>query len=331
MALPNVGVVSTQDLTTLFTAVDTAFNHFKFDEETVADKFSYVSTQRGRLTVLPFSSPAGREEIWPLGTDRKKMDPQIFEATVTNDRIAPPDEQVFQATLDWDRYQILSGNLAKFTSRAKRIWDRQLASMIIANPLSYDGVSVFNTAHPVNPVAPALGTYSNDLTGTDLDEAGLTSAIQAMAQVRWLDGNIIAMPMTDMYVVTGSKALELKARKLIWGTLTPQAGTAANTSVAASNVMPGMKGMIKDVIYLPELIDPTDVTNSSKRWYLVNASDVGFRPFVVNIVHWPLFHFIGLSPNDYTRVRLGAVSYGWEANGGVAPGAPQMVVRATTP
>lgn len=331
MALPNVGVVSTQDLSTLFTAVDTAFNKFSFDEETIADKIAFVGTQRGRIVQFPFSSPAGREEVWPLGIDRKKADPQIFEATVTNERYAPPDEQVFQATMDWDRYQILSSNLSKFTSRSKRVWDRLLAGMMIANPLSYDGVTLFNTAHPDNPVIPALGTYSNDLTNTDLDEAGLTSAIQSMAQVRWLDGNVIGMPMTDMYVVTGSKALELKARKLIWGTLTPQIGTSAGTSVAASNVMPGMKGMIKDVVYLPELIDPTDVATSSKRWYLVNASDAGFRPLIVNVVHWPLFHYIGLSPNDYTRVRLGAVSYGWEANGGVAPGAPQMIVRATLP
>ena len=331
MASPNVGVVSTQDLTTLFTAVDTAFNHFRFDEELVADKVAFISTQKGKIVQLPFSSPAGREEIWPLGTDRKKLDPQIFEAIVTNNRIAPGDEEVFQATLDWDRYQILAGNMGRWISRAKRIWDRQLAAMMIANPLSYDGVTLFNTAHPTNPNAPALGTYSNDLAATNLDEAGLSSAIQEMAQIRWLDGNVISMPTTDVYVVTGNKSLELAARKLLFGTLTPQFGPAANTSVAASNVMVGMKGMIKDVIYLPELIDSTDIATSSKRWYLVNASDVGFRPFIVNVVHWPLFHYIGLSPNDYTRVSRGAVSYGWEANGGVGPGAPQMVIRCTTP
>lgn len=331
MALPNVGVVSTQDLSTLFTVVDTAFNQFKFDESLVADKIAFVGTQKGRIAQFPFSSPAGKEEIWPLGAERKKMDPQIFEAQVTNDRIAPQDEQVYQATLDWDQYKVISGNLSKFTSRAKRVWDRQLAAMMIANPLSYDGVSLFNTAHPTNPVAPALGTYSNDLTNTDLDEVGLMNAIQSMAQVRWLDGNVISMSMSDMYVVTGSKALELKARKLLFGTLTPQFGPAANTSVAASNVLIGMNGMIKDVVYLPELIDSNDVATSSKRWYLVNASDAGFRPLIVNVVHWPLLHYTGLSPNDYTRVCLGAVSYGWEANGGVAPGAPQMIIRATLP
>jgi hypothetical protein len=202
--------------------------------------------------------------------------------------------------------------------------------MILANPSGYDGVSLFNTLHPANPNDLALGTYSNDLAATDLDEAGLTSAIQAMSQMKWLDGQILAMPMEDTYILTGSKALELKARKLIFGTLTPQAGTAAGTSVAASNVLGGMKGMVKDVVYLPELFDPADPT-TLKKWYLVNASQPAFRPFIVNVVHWPLFHYSGLSPNDYIRVSRGAVSYGYEANGGVAPGAPQMVVRATAP
>lgn len=330
MALPNVGVVSTQDLTAAFTAVETAFNQFRFDESLVADKVAFISSGKGKVVQHMLSYGGGKEEIWPLGTDRKTHSPLVYQCTVTNERIAPPDTEVYMATLDWDRYNILSGDLGKFTSRAKRVWDRQLAEMIKANPVGYDGVSLFNTAHPANPNAPALGTYSNDLAATDLDESGLTSAIQAMAQMKWLDGNLMSMDMEDMYILTGSKALELKARKLIFGTLTPQAGTAAGTSVAASNVFGGMKGAVKDVVYLPELIDPA-VAATSKRWYLVNGSQPSFRPFIVNVVHWPLFHYSGMSPNDYIRVQKGAVSYGFEANGGVGPGAPQMVIRATAP
>ena len=327
MSLP-VGVVTTQDLASAFTAVETAFNQFKFDESLIADKVAFVSNGKGKVVEHPLSFDDGMEEDWPLGTDRKKISPPI--CTVINERIAPPDIEVYMTTLDWDRYQILSGDLALLTSRAKRIWDRQLAEMIKDNPVGYDGVSLFNTAHPANPNDLALGTYSNDITGADLDEAGLTAALTAMEQMKWLDGQILAMPMKDTYILTGSKALELKARKLIFGTLTPQADTAAGTSVAASNVVPGLSGIVRDVVCLPELIDPT-VTATQKRWYLVNASQLGFRPFIVNVVDWPLFHYSGLSPNDYIRVERGAVSYGYEANGGVAPGAPQMVVRATAP
>lgn len=329
MSLP-VGVVTTQDLTAAFTAVETAFNQFKFDETLIASKVAFISNGKGKKVQHMLSYSGGMEEDWPLGTDRKKISPLIYQCEVTNERIAPPDTEVYMATLDWDRYQILSGDLAKFTSRSKRIWDRRLAKMIKDNPVGYDGVSLFNALHPANPNDLALGTYSNDITGADLDEAGLTAALTAMEQMKWLDGNLMALPKEDLVLLVPNAQLELKARKLIFGTLTPQAGTAAGTSVAASNVVPGLSGIVRDVVCLPELIDPA-VAATQKRWYLVNASQVAFRPFIVNVVHWPLFHYSGMSPNDYVRVVRGAVSYGYEANGGVAPGVPQTVIRATAP
>lgn len=40
--------------------------------------------------------------------------------------------------------------------------------------LGYDGVSFFNSAHPVHPLIPALGTYANDFTGSSQAGSGLT-------------------------------------------------------------------------------------------------------------------------------------------------------------
>jgi len=44
---------------------------------------------------------------------------------------------------------------------------RLLAQVILygGTLIGYDGVSFFNTAHPVHPLIPALGTYANDFTG----------------------------------------------------------------------------------------------------------------------------------------------------------------------
>lgn len=330
MALPNVGVVSTQDLTALFTAVDTQLNQFKFDETTVAEKIALVTQRPGRVVEHAFSATTSLPEVWPLGADREVHDPQVFKASVTNERVAPKDIKTYMATMDWDCYGVLSNELGKFVSRSKRIWDIMLARMMLSNPVGYDGSQLFSTTHPANPNDPGLGIYSNDLPATDLDEAGLAAALNVFYQMKWLDGGLLNMPMDELYLVVPNAQLELKAKKLVFGTLTPQLGPAANTSVAASNVIPMLKGIVKDVLVLPELQD-ANISGSNKRWYLVNASQPSFRPLLVNVVQWPVFHYTGLSPNDWSRVQKGAIYYGYEANGGVAPAVPQMIVRATTP
>lgn len=46
-------------------------------------------------------------------------------------------------------------------------WPQKLvAKALLSNPTGYDGVSFFNTAHPVNPFDAAAGTYSNVFTGS---------------------------------------------------------------------------------------------------------------------------------------------------------------------
>ena len=330
MASPQVGVVSTQDLTTLFTAVDTAFSQISFDEQTIADKISFLKSGiAGKEEVVPFSPVGGKEVTWQLGDQRKVVSPLIYQCRVINERIAPPDEQAYMATLDWDAYGVLKGKLQQMMSRSKRVWDRRLATTMLANPTGFDGVSLWNTAHPVNPNEPAFGTYSNDISNVDIDEAGLATVLDALKKIKWMDNNILNAYDDGLVLVVPTMSLYIKARKFIFGTLTPQAGPAANTSVAASNPYQGLGGMIKDVFLLPELDDGT--LANQKRWYVLNCSSPALRPLITSVVHQPIFHYSGLNPNDYPRVQYGAVLYGWEANGGCAAGLPQLTVRGNLP
>jgi hypothetical protein len=43
---------------------------------------------------------------------------------------------------------------------------KQVAKAILSNPVTYDTLTFFNTAHPVNPFNTAAGTYANVFTGS---------------------------------------------------------------------------------------------------------------------------------------------------------------------
>lgn len=326
---PNV--ISTQQINELFIGVNTAFTQLTFDETVIADKISFLNKNAMGLQFdYPFSPVAGKERVWLEGKPREFAGALVYKITGTHQRIAPPDEMVFDSTLRYDLYGILEGKLSAIASRAKRIWDRQLAGVINQNPAGFDGVSLWDIAHPINPNDLALGNYTNDLTGVDLDEAGLAAALDALKKIRWMDGQILDADDTGLVIVVPTMALYVKARKLIFGTLIPNVFGANTAAAAPSNPYLGMKGMIKDVYLLPELDDPS-VVDSNKYWYILNCSHPVHRPLVTSIVKMPEFHYSGLDPNDWTRVNLGAITYGWDAIGAVAPALPQFTVRAKTP
>ena len=329
MAHPNV--ISTQDISNLFIGVSTAFSQLTFDEQVIADKISYLNqSATGEQFDYPFSPVAGKEAVWLEGAERKFGAAQVYKVTGLHQRIAPPDELLFDSTLRYDVYGVLEGKLSAIAGRAKRLWDRQLAAMMLANPAGFDGVSLWNTAHPINPNNVALGTYTNDLTGLDIDQPGLSSALNALKQIRWVDGQILEADDSGLVIVVPTMSLYVKARQLIFGTLAPVVFGANSAAAAPSNPFMGMKGMIKEVYLLPELVDPA-VANSDKFWYILNCSHTVHRPMVTSIVKMPEFHYSGLDPNDWVRVNLGGITYGWDAIGGVAPGLPQFTVRVKTP
>lgn len=327
---PNI--ISTQDLQNLFTGVSTAFSQLAFDEKVIADKISFLNMNAiGERFDFPFSPVAGKERVWLEGSQRGYASALMYKVTGLHQRIAPEDEMVYDTTLRYDVFGVLSSKLSAVASRAKRVWDRQLAASILANPTGFDGVSLWNTAHPVNPNNAALGTFTNDLTGLDIDQNGLSSALNALKQIRWMDGQILNADDSGLVILVPTYALMLKARQLIFGSQIPFVYGANTAAAGASNPFMGMEGMVKSVQLLPELDDPVNHPGSDKTWYILNCTHPVHRPLVTSVVKMPEFHYSGLDPNDYIRVTLGGISYGWDAIGGVAAGLPQFTVRVKAP
>lgn len=91
-------------------------------------------------------------------------------------------------------------------------WPQEkIASAILANPKSYDGVAYFATNHPLNPVVGASGgTYSNLLSGAEYaihDQAALDLAVKNL-------GNVLAH-IRQVKTPNGKAPRHLKARTIL--------------------------------------------------------------------------------------------------------------------
>ena len=330
MANPK-GIISTQDLEVLFTSVSTAFNQMTFDEETIVDKITYLNTNaQGKTTVYPFAPVSNKEKVWPEGQPRSYVSPLVYECKVVHERLDVSGTEEFESTMSYDRYEIIKGSIQGVVERAKRLWDRRLAEFLNLNPTGFDGSPLFDTAHPVNPNNAANGTFTNALTGLDLDQAGFATALNALKQIKWFDGNLMNPNDNGLVLVVPTIQLLIKARQLIFGSQIPFVYGGNTAAAGASNPFMGMKGMVKDVLLLPELQDST-VQDSDKYWYIFNCSNPAIRPVITSIVKQPTFYYAGLNPNDYQRVDRGSMVYGWDATGGIGVGLPQLAIRAKAP
>jgi len=321
MANP-AGIISTQDLEVAFTKVSTALTQLQFDYTTTAEKIAWFNADaKGKFVKFPFSPVSNAPKDWIEGKDRDFNEAQAFQVEVENKRIAPADELEYMSTLSYDTYGILSGKLAAIVARAKKLYDIRLAAKIAENGLAYDGKAMFATDHPVNPVNAALGTYSNLLANTTLDEAGVVAGLDKLNLVKGWDGELLCASGADTIIVP-NQALKVKAMKLANEEII---ASVFGNNTAAAGVGNALRGAF-DVIMFPELnqYDP-------KAWYIVRSGSQIQRPFVVSIAQAPVFHYSGLDPNDYIRVMKGAVSYGWDAQMGVGYGLPQLAVKLIEP
>lgn len=338
----NVGIASPNDLNELFISVNTAWTAMDLTRNTQAETLSYfVNSPKSDSLSLPLINSSSAPTSLPVGMDRQFMDPQAFKQVIYHTYKVPQSSfQVFSQQLLSDTYSLLSlQNMAKgVLDGARQLWARELAKTINANTVGFDGVTHINSAHPVNPLVPALGTYSNDVGGADLDEAGFAAAMNLLENAPWFDGMIDGGRLRKVYVVVPNMLLFTKALKVVGQPargvgLSAQPGPVVGTSVAASSFMQ-WSGVDYDVeiIRMPILQSTIDgVAGSSKNWYVMNASDAIARPYVTSVVQAPILQMEGFDPNDHIRVLKEAYRITWGAKGGCGNGVPREVVRATAP
>ena len=268
--------------------------------------------------------------------DREFKGAEVFKVEVEHKTIVPTGgleiftEQLRSGVYDVLMLRDLSANVIK---GARQLFPIELAKTIVGNGNSFDGVSHINTAHPVNPLVPALGTYSNDAGAADLDEAGVAAALQLLSVAPDFTGQPDPTRLRKIAVIVSSVPLYLKAVKLfgvpIAGAgLLAAPGTAAGTSVAVNSPFSFARTDFQfEIVYEPLLVQ---VGGNAKHWYLANVSSL-IKPWVTSIVEFPVLAMEGMSANDHLRVQKLALRATYDAFGGCANGHPREVVRATAP
>lgn len=90
-----------------------------------------------------------------------------------------------------EKFEDVDGNGIQYATH----WSRQMGSYaaywpqkmvaqaLLANGLTYDGLSFFNAAHPVNPLNTAAGTFRNVFTGAAVPGEGYPGAVPIDASV----------------------------------------------------------------------------------------------------------------------------------------------------
>lgn len=333
------GVVSSQALTNLQDGVNTALVALGTSESTVYNKIAFVDDgsaangnilgkvtgmfdngdgTSGEVVRYPLSPVSNAPEEWAFGDERGEVDEVIQYIEISRARHKVKDSRVYVDTQDV--YGVISGKIPAVMQRASLLWDIKLSAAINANGTCFDGKAMFATDHPVDPNDASKGTYSNTTTATSMDETGLATALDLYAKIPWADGVVRNSELRKPILICPTAALTLKARQLVFGSMIPSAGAGG---VASGTPM--FSGMIEDVIHWQMLVNSD--ADSSKYCYLISPGTPFKAAFIVSPKRPPTFHISGIDPNEEIRRKYGAVSYGWDAFGGVGLGLPQDAVR----
>jgi phage major head subunit gpT-like protein len=223
---------------------------------------------------------------------RQWTGPRVVNAVPTRSRSL--------VNLDWEQTESLPRNkflddkfglfnpLAQEMGRqAKKNDDYQLASILESNPVGFDGVTFFSTAHPIDIDAGAggpLGSQSNDLTTLALNVSDFGTARSAMRAFQGRDGKPFGAKPTLLVVPTQLEEAALQLQKASF--FAPQTfGNSATNVGATENIW---KGAI-DVLVIPELTHP-------KIWYLFDCSGY-VKPLLVQKRQAVNFVYL-VNPND---------------------------------
>ena len=305
----------------LITTINTAWNLPGAPEGVLYPEVSFVANGGGVLEEFPMHTAAVGEKDVEDTAERDFSTPYVIDVTSRSKRIDGP---AILLPLDESRdpYGLLEGAAPTIIRRGDRMWDRRLAKAMNANPVCYDGLSIYNTAHPINPSVAGSQTYSNDISA-EADEAGLTAALQQLLDIPGADGNRYNTDLGVPLIVVPTEILALKIRKLVNEGLI--AKVFGNNAAAASESTQLVGRATVEV--LPELND-ANVVNSNRRWYVIRTNAKPAAGWVTRITKRP--QMILTKPTDHLAISRNALAVYYWASGGVDPGLPQVQVRCTT-
>ncbi len=175
---------------------------------------------------------------------------------------------VSRSDIEDDSLGLYTMTFAGLGTQAKKHPDLLLKTTIQAgaNTACYDGVSFFNTAHPIDSLDLAKGTFSNySASGMALTAANYETVRATMMAYKGTSGLELGIQPNILLV---PPALEIAAKRIVKSSMVPSAaGTAPEDNQLFGTA---------DIIVAPEL------SNQPTRWYLL-CTTTGIMPFIYQL------------------------------------------------
>jgi phage major head subunit gpT-like protein len=252
---------------------------------------------------------------------------------------------------DDDTHGLYSPIAAFMGMQAKKLPDYQIRDAFL-NQGSWtgsfqnclDGLTIFNTAHPVNFWDASQGTYANDYTsggvpvnnqviGGGLSLSGFGTVWEDMARRKnesgeaggWKADTALTGPILAVAMQTVLQAQFIGAPQIVQ--LGSNVGTGNNTFVGAtSNLVKGLT----DFVMWDDLSSSTAIGTSTNTydqvWYLLSTKGP-IRPVLWLLREAPTF-VARVNPDDPVVFEKHQYLFGSEARGSMAWGFPQSLSRS---
>jgi phage major head subunit gpT-like protein len=307
--------ITQSNLDIIFRGVDLRYQSAFDLTPNVSDKIAMTIPAKGRQVTFAFMDRLPRLRKW-LG-DRQVNAAYSHQRSVT---IAP-----FESTLALDKWDVKDDQFGLFNAsvdmlgqEAKKWVDDLVFDFIktgATSDLSYDGVPLYSTSHPVNgggvTTGFGTGTQSNLFTTRALTPDNYAYVRAQMMSWVGVDGHPINTMPTALIVPPN---LETAARQILTADFLPNAaGTAPQ-----SNIWKGTA----------ELIVVQELAAYPNNWWMADLSKP-IKPFVVHMADAPTITSL-TSPTDANVFMAHQFLYGVEARGAATESLWFLTAAATS-
>ena len=240
----NQGFAESSDALAFFLAFDTAFSQ------------AYQTTQVWRGKLANDRPSVTDSELYGWMDRIAAMQPWVgarVEHGVQSETLRVKNRP-FELTVNINKWHLADDQHGLYSMLPQQIgqqaakWaDYQIAAAIQDNILGTDGLSFFNSAHPIDLYAPSKGTYTNDYTSFALNPTNLAQVVANMRSRRAQDGTPL-MVEPDTLIVP--PALQYQAMNILNAAFIAPQTIGTVTQVGTNENV--LKGML-NLIVLPEL------------------------------------------------------------------------------
>ena len=299
-------LVTPSNLQAMFTGYNTRFNGILKASEPKYKAFAMDMASSGESNVYAFMARLARMREWlgerviqNLASYRYELKNRTFEATFGVEREKIED----------DMYGIYSQDVDALAAQVA-MWPDDLCMTALqagagASAVTWDGVSFFNTAHPIDPNDSTKGTQSNLFATTPLTGANFDIVRAAMLNFKGED--LRPLNLIPRKVVVAPQ-LEIAARKIF---------VAPFDANGATNIYAGMA----EVVVVPQL------ANEPLVWYLMDDTKP-VKPLIFQTRRAPSFTSLTDLTTD-TVFNKKTFIFGADARGNAGYGLYYLAARCT--